>query len=189
MGKILKERIIPALAVFLWAILGAVIVSTFFLAVFFPWYTPIGFEDGGTALLFAPLLAGFIFGSLLTEQDMLVVAYASILMTILTVLIIFIVFVSPVLAGVAESLSFFEVWLIQRIAISSIFLFPLILLGSIVGRAFGEIVLPPEYVRKEIAKLREETKKWHEMLKAFGEKEKLRKTLEGGKKSEEEADK
>jgi len=189
MDKILKEKIIPALAVFFWAIIGAVIVSTFFLAVFFPWYSPIGFGDGGTILLFAPLLAGFIFGLLLTEQDVLVVAYASILMTILAVVIIFIVFISPVLAGVAESLLFFEAWLMQRIAISSILLFPLILLGSIVGRAFGEIILPPEYIKKEVAKLREETKRWHDMLRAFGEKEKLEKNLEAGKKSDEEGDK
>jgi hypothetical protein len=53
-------------------------------------------------------------------------------------------------------------------AFSAILLFPLILLGTVVGRAIGERILPPEQTRERQRALMEETREWHEQLAKSG---------------------
>ena len=49
-------------------------------------------------------------------------------------------------------------------AFSAVLLFPLILMGTVVGRAIGERVLPPQAVLDRQKALMAETLEWHEQL-------------------------
>lgn len=154
--------------VLLWTILGGVIVATFFIAAMIPWYSPIALGDPGLALLFVPLLASFTMGILLVDYDLLVAVYASLLMTIMATIFVVLFMVSPLLVGVELSPGFFEQWLSQRVMLAVALQFPLVLLGTVIGRAFGEVVIPPRGLGESRERLIRETREWHETLERSG---------------------
>ena len=68
------------------------------------------------------------------------------------------------LAGVAEATNSYAAFLSSRIMLSTIVLFPLVVVGSVLGRGIGDLFLPSERMKEQLEELREETRRWHEAL-------------------------
>lgn len=148
----------------LWCSLGALIVAAFFIDAFFGDYGPLHFADPGTAVLFVPMMTAFTLGLLLVEHELLASVVASLVMTGIAVALILLFVFSPLIAGVASQGELLQLFAVQQVALSVIFLFPLVLLGTVVGRAVGDRILPPEDVRRRRDALMAETRAWHEKL-------------------------
>ncbi len=147
-----------------WSFLGALIVAAFFIAAFFGEFGPIRFEDPGIAILFMPLATSFLLGLLLTRFELVVSVIAALFTTTLAVALVVLFMLAPLMSGVATEGASLQQFVVQRVALSAILLFPLILLGCVVGRAVGDRILPPEETRKRREALAAETRAWHEEL-------------------------
>lgn len=147
-----------------WSFLGALIVAAFFIAAFFGDFGPIRFTDPGIAILFMPLFTAFILGMLLTRYELVVSVIAALFTTTLAVALVVLFLLAPLMAGVVTEGASLQQFVLQRVALSAVLLFPLILLGCVVGRAIGERILPPEETRKRRDALAAETREWHAQL-------------------------
>jgi hypothetical protein len=147
-----------------WTFLGAVIVAAFFIASFFSDFSAIPVGDPGAILLLVPLLVGFLLGVLLTDAEIVVAAGAGVGCAILSSVLVGVYLFSPVLAGVATGSSPLIAFSISRIALSLVVLFPLVVVGSVVGRGVGDLFLPSPRLKRQIEELRQETRQWHEAL-------------------------
>ena len=161
--------------ILLWTAFGGVIMAAFFVASFFSAYSPLVVGDAGAVLLLMPLLAGLLLGILLTDEEIVVAAGAGLLAATLAVVLIALFLFSPVLAGVAPANRDTEGFSISRTALSAILLFPLSVVGTVLGRGVGDLFLPTARVREELERLREETRRWHEALERME-----RRPIEGG---------
>ncbi len=156
---------VRATALFLlWCALGALILSAFFIGAFFGDYGPLRFSDPGVAVLFVPVLTAFTLGLLLVEHELVASVVASLVMTGIAIVLILVFVFSPLIANVASQGELLQLFAVQQVALSAIFLFPLVLLGTVVGRAVGDRILPPEDVRRRRDALMAETRAWHEQL-------------------------
>lgn len=109
-------------------------------------------------------MTGFLLGVVLTDEEIVVAAAAGVLAAVLAVLLIGIFLFSPVLAGVAQMDRAFAAFSVSRVALSSLLVFPLVVVGSVVGRGIGDLFLPSVRVRAHLEELRDETRRWHEAL-------------------------
>ena len=166
----LTERVRDAGMFLAWSFLGALIVAAFFIAAFFGDFGPIRFTDPGIAILFMPLFTAFILGMLLTRYELIVAVIAALFTTTLAVVLVVLFLVAPLMAGVVTEGASLQQFVLQRVALSAVLLFPLVLLGCVVGRAIGEKILPPEETRKRREELAVETRAWHEQLAKTGAK-------------------
>ena len=148
----------------LWVVMGALIVAGLFVAAFFGEFSPIEAGDPGAVILFVPILTGFVLGILLTDEEIVVAAGAGVLAAVLSVVFVGLFLLSPVLAGVAEATNSYAAFLSSRIMLSTIVLFPLVVVGSVLGRGIGDLFLPSERMKEQLEELREETRRWHEAL-------------------------
>ncbi len=148
----------------LWSLLGGLIVAAFFITAFFGDFGPLTFGDPGLVILFMPLFTAFILGLLLTDFELLQTVVAALLTTSIAIGLVLAFMFAPLLAGVAVEGALFQQFLLQRVALSAVLLFPLVLLGTVVGRAVGDRILPPEDVRRRQKALMEETREWHDRL-------------------------
>jgi len=148
----------------LWSVLGAVIIASLFLAAYFSDYSPILAPDPGAVILFIPLLTGLILGILLTDEEIVAAAGAGLLAATLAVVLIGLFLFSPVLAGVAPSNRATTAFSVSRTTLSAILLFPLIVVGAVLGRGVGDLFLPSARTRAQLDALREETRRWHAAL-------------------------
>ncbi|MBI4416326.1 MAG: hypothetical protein HY557_05025 [Euryarchaeota archaeon] len=147
-----------------WVLLGAVIIAAFFIASFFTDFSAFPVRDSGAVLLLVPLLTGFLLGILLTDAEIVTAAAAGVLSALVAVGLVGVFLFSPVLAGVAQPTQVFAAFSISRIALSTIVLFPLVIVGTVVGRGIGDLFLPSPRVKEQLDQLREETRRWHEAL-------------------------
>jgi len=148
----------------LWTCLGALIVAGFFIAAFFADFSPLRFGDPGTMILFVPILTAFTMGLLLVDYELLSTVVASLLATVIAIVLVVVFVFSPLIVGVASQGELFQMFVVQQVALSAVLLFPLVLLGTVVGRAVGERILPPEEIRRRREALVAETRAWHEKL-------------------------
>jgi len=148
----------------LWVVLGSLIVAGFFIAAFFGEYSPIEAGDPGAIILFVPILTGFVLGVLLTDEEIVVAAGAGVLAAVLSVVLVVLFMMSPILAGVAVATTPYAAFISSRVILSTVLLFPLLVVGSVVGRGVGDLFLPSERMRAELDELRAETRRWHEAL-------------------------
>ena len=155
----LRKRVLSAGILLLWSVLGGVIVAAFFVTAFFAEFGPIRFADAGTVILFMPLFTAFILGLLLVDFELTQTVIAAFVAAGVAIGLVFAFMYSPDLAGVAVGPPRYEG------AFSAVLLFPLILLGTVVGRAIGERILPPQAVLDRQKALMAETREWHEQLK------------------------
>ncbi len=160
----LRARVREAAILVLWSALGGVVVAAFFIAAFFPGFGVLQFSDPGTAVLFVPVLTAFVLGLLLVDYELLASVVAALLTTGFAITLVLVFVFSPLLLGVASQGELLQLFAVQQVALSAIFLFPLILLGAVVGRAVGERILPPEDIRRRREALMAETRGWHEQL-------------------------
>ena len=154
----LKRCLVPAGLFLLWSVLGGVIVAAFFVAAFFAAFAPLPFGDAGVVILFMPVFTAFILGLLLVDFELGHTVLAALLATGVAIGLVLAFMYAPSLAGVAVGPPPYQG------AFSAIFLFPLILLGTVVGRAIGERILPPQATLDRKKALMAETREWHETL-------------------------
>ena len=139
-------------------------MAGFFIAAFFGEYSSIEVGDPGAVILIVPLLAGFSMGILLTDEEIVVAAGAGVLSAVLSVALVVLFMMSPILAGVAVATSPYATFISSRVILSTVLLFPLLVVGSVLGRGIGDLFLPTERMRAELDELREETRRWHAAL-------------------------
>ena len=151
----------------IWILLGAVIVAAFFVAAFFADFSAIEVGDPGAILLLVPLLTGVLLGILLTDAEIVVAAGAGVLCAVLAVTLVGVFLFSPMLAGVAAGSTIYAAFSISRVALSMVVLFPLVVVGSVLGRGVGDLFLPSPRLKRQIQELREETRRWHVALDRF----------------------
>jgi len=151
-------KVLKATKFVTWSVLGGVIVAGFFVAAFFPNYSVVRFGDPGTVILFLPLFTAFILGVLLVDFELVHAVLAALLTTGTAVGLIVGFMYAPSLAGVAAGPPPYQG------SFSAVILFPLILMGTVVGRAIGERIVPPEGSRMRQEALEAETREWHERL-------------------------
>jgi len=154
----LRDKVLPAGLFLLWSVLGGVIVAAFFVAAFFGDFGPIRVGDPGIVILFMPLFTAFILGLLLVDFELAHTVLAALLATGVAIGLVLAFMYAPALAGVAVGPPPYQG------AFSAILLFPLILLGTVVGRAIGERILPPQATLDRQKALMAETREWHEQL-------------------------
>ena len=173
----LRARWLRFLEVTLLSLAGSLPVSAFFISALFPGYASFSTTETGTILILTPLVIGTLFGFLLSEHDIRSAAAGSLVITLFSAIFIVIFMVSPILAGVASVASavtpgeVLEIYVAQRILLFVVISFPVLLLGSIVGRALSERIVPSEELRRELEQLRAETREWHRILEKKMKKE------------------
>jgi hypothetical protein len=158
-----RTKVMNSLKVFAWSTLGAVIVSFFFLSTFLPSYSPLPLVESG-AVFFGPLFCGIILGIILKEFEMPALTASVTILTIMAILFIGTVIVVPVLQTQDAFLILVDMDAPEFIALSAIFIFPISLIGMVIGKALGEIVFLTKREREELKALRKEVREWHEEL-------------------------
>jgi len=159
-----RRRIRRWFLILLWTFLGALIVGAFFLMAFFQSLSPIPVGEPGAIILFVSLFTGFILGVLLTDEEIVVAAGAGVLTSAEAVVLIAAFLFSPVFAGIVPADRAFAAFSASQILLSTVLLFPLSVVGSVIGRGIGDSFLPSPRIRQELEALREETRRWHEAL-------------------------
>ena len=154
----LRERLQSLGLFLLWSVLCGVIVAAFFVSAFFADFAPIQVGDPGTVILFMPLFAAFILGLLLVDFELVHTVLAALLATGVAIGLVLGFMFAPAIAGVEVGPPPYQG------AFASVLLFPLILLGTVVGRAIGERILPPQAILDRQKALMAETREWHEQL-------------------------
>jgi hypothetical protein len=168
------SRLRVFLEVMMYSLAGSVPVAAFFILAFFPGYVPFSITETGTVLILAPLIVGILYGFMLSERDLRSVAAGTLVIVISSSVLVTVFIVSPILAGVASAApavspgEVLEIFIAQRILLFMVLSFPVLLLGAVVGRALSERVVPSEELRRELERLRKETREWHELLKKTG---------------------
>ena len=148
----------------LWSVLGALIVAAFFISAFFGDFGPIRFSAPGLTILFMPIFTAFVLGLLLVDYELVTTVISAIFTTVLAIAFVVGFMFAPLIAGVAGEGELLQQFSVQRAALSAVLLFPLVLLGTVVGRAMGERILPPDTTREKRKALMEETRAWHDQL-------------------------
>jgi len=159
----LKLKMLSALKIIFWSLVGALIIAFFFLSTYLSIYSLLPLNDA-SAMFFGPLFCGIIVGIILKESDLPAITYSTILLTFFSLLFIFLILISPSFAGIPADAFFVYIDGPRILALSAIFIFPLTLIAMVIGKALGETVFLTEEERIELKKVREETKKWHEEL-------------------------
>ena len=154
----LRKKLLSLGLFLLWSVLGGVIVAAFFVAAFFGDFGILRVGDPGLVILFMPLFTAFVLGLLLVDYELVQTVIAALLATGVAIGLILTFMYAPDLAGVAVRPPPYEG------AFSAILLFPLILLGTVLGRAIGERILPPQDILDRQKALMAETREWHEQL-------------------------
>lgn len=170
-----------------WSLASAVVITYFFFSSFFPEFSPIGTGDVGIAFLVVPGFCGFVLGAMLSEFEEKVALYGSFLLTAMSIGLLIVVLFLPLITGTVEDMRQLGSTVQERqfFVLSSIYILPISLIGSIAGKAFGEIYLPSDEDRIARRLLIKDTKRWHDMLQSYI-REKTRKDEEEIKEPEEE---
>lgn len=159
----LRSRLLSTLKIVLWSLIGAIIIAYFFLSTFLSQYSPLPIEEAG-GMFFGPLFCGIVLGIILKEFDMPALTASIIISTFFAILFIIIIFISPAFLGIDIFPVIISMDVPKFIALAAIFILPLSLIGIVIGKALGETVFLTEEEKKELKRLREETRKWHEQL-------------------------
>ncbi len=155
----------------LWTFCGAVTMATFFFISFFPEYSPFAEGEIGFSIIFLPITVSFVVGLLANEFEVPVTVLISILLVIISVTIAFLAVFHPVISGIVVDPTDLPSTDEQRMSMvfSALFIMPLTLIGTILGKAVGAVILPSEEELIERRWLVERTRKWHEALAARDE--------------------
>ncbi len=150
----------------LWTFCGAVTMATFFFISFFPEYSPFAEGEIGFSIIFLPITVSFVVGLLANEFEVPVTVLISILLVIISVTIAFLAVFHPVISGIVVDPTDLPSTDEQRMSMvfSALFIMPLTLIGTILGKAVGAVILPSEEELIERRWLVERTRKWHEAL-------------------------
>ncbi|MCJ2563116.1 MAG: hypothetical protein LN417_03385 [Candidatus Thermoplasmatota archaeon] len=141
-------------------------MATFFFISFFPEYSPFAEGEIGFSIIFLPITVSFVVGLLANEFEVPVTVLISILLVIISVTIAFLAVFHPVISGIVVDPTDLPSTDEQRMSMvfSALFIMPLTLIGTILGKAVGAVILPSEEELIERRWLVERTRKWHEAL-------------------------
>ncbi|MFQ5909401.1 MAG: hypothetical protein ACE5IJ_01615 [Thermoplasmata archaeon] len=161
-----KKQVYEALLAVLWTFCGGITLASFFFISFFPEYSPFAESEIGFNVFFAPIAVSFMVGLLANEFDVSTMVLLSISLILITVLIAFVAVYSPLFTGVINDPSLLPSTDEQRMSMvfSSIFIIPLAIIGTVLGKAVGGVFLPSEEELIERRILIERTREWHERL-------------------------
>jgi len=150
----------------LWTFCGAVTMATFFFISFFPEYSPFAEGEIGFSIIFLPITVSFVVGLLANEFEVPVTVLISILLVIISVTIAFLAVFHPVISGIVVDPTDLPSTDEQRMSMvfSALFIMPLTLIGTILGKAVGAVILPSEEELIERRWLVERTREWHAAL-------------------------
>lgn len=164
--KVSRKSIFSALQAILWTSCGALTLATLFFISFFPEYSPFASMEIGFNVIFAPLAVSFMVGLLANEQRVPVMVLLSLVLVFITVVIAFLAVYSPVVSGIVGDASYLPSTDEQRMSMvfTTLFIIPLTIIGTVLGKAVGGVVLPSEEELLERRMLREKTIEWHERL-------------------------
>lgn len=161
------DDIFQKLKLAIWSISAGTIVAFFFGTNLLSWAT--NFNPGGPMLFLSPLVCGFILGILTWEHEISHAVFATILLTVTASIWISLILVSPSLSGAVVFFDQYYLYVTQNVILSIVMIFPISLLGSIVGKVLtGSAILSPEY-RAERQTLRTETEEWYRMLEEYAD--------------------
>ncbi|MCK5548472.1 MAG: hypothetical protein KAI64_05625 [Thermoplasmata archaeon] len=160
----LRTNLISAAKPTFWSLMGALVVTYFYISIFLSEFSPLPLRDAST-MFFGPLFCGIILGIVLKDSEMPTLTYSTVLMTFFTLLFIFLLVILPYLLGIPVlSYILVSMGLLGFLTYSSIFILPMSLIGVIIGKALGETLFLTQTEREDLRHLKEETKKWHEEL-------------------------
>lgn len=161
-----RETIQRASLALLWTLCGAVTMATFFFISFFPEYSPFAEGEIGFSIIFLPITVSFVVGLLANEFEVPVMVLISILLVIISVIIAFVAVYHPVISGIVVDAQNLPSTDEDRMSMvfSALFIMPLTLIGTVLGKAVGAVILPSDKELKERRWLVERTRKWHEAL-------------------------
>ena len=161
-----RESVYRASLGLLWTFCGAITMATFFFVSFFPEYSPFAVGEIGFSILFLPITVSFVVGLLANEFDVPAMVLISILLVIISVAIAFLAVYSPQISGIVVDAGDLPSTDEQRMSMvfSSLFIMPLTLIGTVLGKAVGAVVLPSEEELMEREWLIERTREWHAAL-------------------------
>ena len=150
----------------LWTFCGAVTMATFFFISFFPEYSPFAEGEIGFSIIFLPITVSFVVGLLANEFEVPVTVLISILLVIISVTIAFLAVFHPVISGIVVDPMDLPSTDEQRMSMvfSALFIMPITLIGTILGKAVGAVILPSEEELIERRWLVERTREWHAAL-------------------------
>ena len=161
------KDIFQKLKLAVWSISAGTIVAFFFGTNLLSWAT--NFNPGGPMLFLSPLVCGFILGILTWEHEISHAVFATILLTVTASVWILLMLVSPSLSGAVVLFDTYYLYVTQNVILSIVMIFPISLLGSIVGKILtGSAMLSPEY-RADRQRLRVETVDWYRMLEDYSD--------------------
>lgn len=159
-----ESELMPKLKLIIWSLSAGTIVAFFFATNFLAWAT--NFNPGGSALFVSPLMCGLILGIVTCEQDAINTVFAAIMMSITTTVAVILSLMAPFILGIVIDPTGSQLFITvpQNMMITVILVFPISLLGSILGRVFAENTLMSSSLKQERAVLRSETEEWYKML-------------------------
>lgn len=164
--KVSRKSIFTALQVILWVSCGALTLATLFFISFFPEYSPFADMEIGFNVIFAPLAVSFMVGLLANEQSVPIMVLLSLILVFISVIIAFLAVYAPLVSGVVGDAAYLPSTDEQRMSMvfTTLFIIPLTIIGTVLGKAVGVVVLPSEEELLERRMLREQTLEWHERL-------------------------
>lgn len=123
----------------LWVVAAAWAIGAFVALAHLQDLQPFGFLGIGETILAVSLGVGFLLGLALSEDEIQVVVLKAFVVSLGAFIFVQLTVYAPVLTGVAPNLYVLEGLEAARASpVTAIFLIPLNLLGSVLGRLFGE---------------------------------------------------
>lgn len=155
--------------------LGAVTVAFFFVSVYMKDVAMVLMPD--STMFVAPIIIGFILGLAISDKEIHYILFATMLITSFTLALTAMAMYSPNILGTAQMIIETDVSGPKNLILTGIITFPLTLVGSIVGKFYGETSLYATSLKQEREALNRETTEWYAMLEKV-EGDKLKDTTE-----------
>jgi len=136
-----RERLVRILSEGLWIALDAVVMGTFVAVAHFADYNPLVPLSVGETVIGVPLITGMVLGLLLHKDEPQSVALKGFLACAGAIVLIVLTVYLPVLGGIVTSLGDLGTTDSARIGalFTSLFVLPIHLLGTMIGRGLAEL--------------------------------------------------
>lgn len=89
--------------------------------------------EGMLGLFFVPILVAFFTTLILNKEDFRTSLYGILVLIVIATIVIALALMLPLIVGVAQVLDTFSIWVVQRIALSILFMLPASFVGGFLG--------------------------------------------------------
>lgn len=117
---------------FIWIVGGSVIVAWAHLGMWLPKEALFPME-GMLGLFFVPLLVAFFTALILNKEDFKTSLYGILILVVISTVMILVSLLLPLILGVAQAIDMFSLWVVQRVALSALFMLPASFVGAFLG--------------------------------------------------------